>query len=156
MHLLRFTEVFTIWTKQAFSGIWEVLSYSINWIPWRSILVNINFYVIQFPLIWVFLHEEMKVDLLDICLFLLFLLAKTIPQKASKVLLEFNDKILINLLSFGPLWNTLLGETLPQKIFRNGNMRKFHKNFHHFSTSVFFPINILLFSTSIKMYTVKQ
>ena len=43
-----------IWTKRVFSKrlyiIWEVL-YSITWIPWRSILVNINFHVIQFSLI---------------------------------------------------------------------------------------------------------
>ena len=154
MCLLRFTKVFIIWTKQAFLGIWEVLPYSITWIPWRLILVNINFYVIQFPLISVFLDRKMKIYLLDIFLFLLF--AKTIPQKASKVLLEFNGKILIDLLSFGPLWNTLLGETLPEKIFRRGKMRKFRKNFHHFSPSVFFPINILVFSTLIKMYMVKQ
>ena len=115
--------------------------------------MNINFYVIQFPLISVFLDRKMKIYLFDIFLFLLF--AKTIPQKASKVLLEFNSKILINLLSFG-LLNTLLGENLPEKIFRHVKMRKFCKNFHHFSPSVFFPINILVFSTSIKMYTVKQ
>ena len=151
---VRFTKVFIIWTKQAFSGIWEVLSYSITWIPWRSILVNINFYIIQFPLISVFLDKKMKIYLLDIFLFLLF--EKTIPQKASKVLLEFNGKILIDLLSFGSLWNTLLGETLPEKIFQRGKMRKFRKNFHHFSLSMFFPINILVFSTSIKMYSVKQ
>ena len=151
MCLLRFTEVSTIRTKQAFSGIWEVLSCSITWIPRRSILMNINFYVIQFPLISVFLDKEMKIYLLDIYLFLLF--AKTIPKQ---VLLEFNDKILIDLLSFGPLWNTILRETLPRKIFRRGKMMKIRKNFHHFSPSVFFPINMLLFSTSIKMYTVKQ
>ena len=148
MCLLRFTKVFIIWTNQVFSGIWEVLSY---------VKVNFSEYyfcVIQFPLISVFLDKKMKIYLLDIFLFLLF--EKTIPQKASKVLLEFNGKILIDLLSFGPLWNTLLGETLPEKIFRRGKMRKFRKNFHHFSPSMFFPINILVFSTSIKMYTVKQ
>ena len=87
---VRLTKVFIIWTKQAFSGIWEELSYSITWIPWRSILVNINFYVIQFPLISIFLDKKMKIYLLDIFLFLLF--EKTIPPKASKVLLEFNGK----------------------------------------------------------------
>ena len=41
--------------------------------------MNIIFQVIQFPLMPVFLHKEMKTNLLDICLFLLYV--KTIPQK---------------------------------------------------------------------------
>ena len=61
----------------------------------RVNLVNINFYVIQFPLISVFLDKKMKIYLLDIFLFLLF--EKTIPQKASKVLLEFNYTYVIYL-----------------------------------------------------------
>ena len=52
-----------IWTNQVFSKrlyiIWEVL-YSITWIPWRSILVNINFHVIQFSLMSVFFKMEWK------------------------------------------------------------------------------------------------
>ena len=75
-----------IWTNQVFSKrlyiIWEVL-YSITWIPWRSILVNINFHVIQFSLMSVFLQNGMKTYLLDICLFSLF--AKTIPEKVLKL-----------------------------------------------------------------------
>ena len=76
-----------IWKEQAFSKrlyiIWEVL-YSITGIPWIFVLVNINFHVIQFLLMSVFLHNEMKTYLPDISLFLLF--AKTIPQKVLKYL----------------------------------------------------------------------
>ena len=75
-----------IWTEQAFSKrlyiIWKVL-YSITWIPWRSILVNINFHASQFLLMSVFLHSEMKTYLLDVCLFSLF--AKAIPQKVLRL-----------------------------------------------------------------------
>ena len=75
-----------IWTNQVFSKrlyiIWEVL-YSITWIPWRSILVNINFHVIQFSLMSVFLQNGMKTYILDICLFSLF--AKAIPEKVLKL-----------------------------------------------------------------------
>ena len=64
-----------IWTKQVFSKrlyiIWGVL-YSITWIPWRYVLVNINFHVIQFSLMSVFLQNGMKTYLLDICLFFPF------------------------------------------------------------------------------------
>ena len=48
------------------------------------ILVNITFHVIQFLLMSVFLHNEMKTYLLDISLFHLF--AKTILQKVLKYL----------------------------------------------------------------------
>ena len=145
---VRFTKAFIIWTKQAFSGIWEVLSYSITWIPWRSILVNINFYIIQFPLISVFLDKKMKIYLLDIFLFLLF--EKTIPQKASKVLLEFNGKILIDLLSFGSLWNTLLGETLPEKIFDAEKWGNFVKIFITFPRQCFSQLIFWYFQLRLK------
>ena len=46
-------------------------------IPWRSLLVNINFPVDQLPLMLVFLYKGMKTYLLDICLSLLF--SKTVP-----------------------------------------------------------------------------
>ena len=96
-----------IWTMQTFLKrpyiIWEVL-YSITWISWRSMLVKINFHVIQFPLMSVFLHNEMKFYLLDICLFLLF--AKIIPEKVLiwQVLLECND---INVDLYFIVWVTL-------------------------------------------------
>ena len=75
-----------IWTKPVFSEslyiIWEVL-YSTNWIPCGSILVNINFHMIQFSLMSVFLQNGMKTYLLDICLFFLF--AKKNPENFLKL-----------------------------------------------------------------------
>ena len=149
MCLLRFTKVFIIWTKQAFLGIWEVLPYSITWIPWRLILVNINFYVIQFPLISVFLDRKMKIYLLDIFLFLLF--AKTIPQKA-KICRQNIDRSFIVWVTF----KYFIGGNFAEENFSTQKNEENCKNFHHFFPSVFFPINILVFSILIKMYTVKQ
>ena len=77
--------------------------------------MNINFYIIQFPLISVFLDKKMKIYLLDIFLFLLF--EKAIPQKVSKVLLEFNGKILTDLLSLGQLIILYCGELCRIKFF---------------------------------------
>ena len=82
---------------------------------WRSILVNINFYVIQFPLISVYLDKKMKIISLIFSFF--YFLQKQFLKKPQKFFLEFKGKILIDLLSFGPLWNTLLGETLPGENF---------------------------------------
>ena len=129
-----------IWIEKAFSKrpyiIWKVL-YSIPWIPWRSILVNINFHAIQFLLMSVFLHSGMKTYLLDICLFPLF--AKAIPQKVLKLSKSY-WLILYHLGNFD--------------IHFREKLRR--EKLHHFSQRVFFPINILPFLTSIKMYTVKQ
>ena len=68
--------------KKALHNMESIIS--ITEIPRILILVNINFHVIQFLLMSVFLHNEMKTCLLDVSLFLLF--AKTIPQKVLKYL----------------------------------------------------------------------
>ena len=112
---------------------------------WRSILVNINFYVIQFPLISVYLDKKMKIISLIFSFF--YFLQKQFLKKA-KYWSTFYHLDHFEILYWGKL--------CLEKIFRLGKMRKFGKNFHHFSPSVFFPINILVFSTSIKMYMVKQ
>ena len=58
---------------------------------------------------------------------------------------EVSLKLLIDILSFGQFWHALSGETLSGRTFRHVKMRIFHKKCYHFSPTVFFPINILLF-----------
>ena len=131
-----------IWTNQVFSKrlyiIWEVL-YSITWIPWRSILVNINFHVIQFSLMSVFLQNGMKTYILDICLFSLF--AKAIPEKVLKLSKSY-WLIFYRLVNFDIHYREKLCR---EELFNGSKLRIFHKKCYHFSPTVFFPINILLF-----------
>ena len=57
------------------------------------------------------------------------------------------------------VWATLkyfIGGNFAGERFSTRKKMKFRKSFQYFSPSVFFPINILLFSTLIKMYMVKQ
>ena len=81
---------------------------------------------------------------------------KTIPQKSQKFCLNLTAKYWSIFHHLGHFEILYWGKLCRRKIFWRKKMRKFCKTFHHFSPSVFFPINILVISTSIKMYTVKK
>ena len=130
-----------IWTEQAFSKrlyiIWKVL-YSITWIPWRSILVNINFHAIQFLLKSVFLHNGMKTYLFAICLFIFF--AKAIPQNVLN--LSKSYWLILHRCNFD------IGKNFVGKNFSTCKIEEISQKIPSFSTTVF----IIIFHNSIYKY----
>ena len=134
-----------IWTRQVFSErlhiIWEVL-YSITWIPWRFILVNFNFHVIQFSLMSVFLENGMKTYLLEICIFFLF--AKKVPKNFLK-LSKSHWVIFYRLVNFEIQYRDKLR---PEELFDGSKWGNFIKHFIAFPRLYFSQLTFCYFAIS--------